>query len=243
MRFRRPGTGGLPYYWRPLGNALAGFAELKPGMLMPFEHAVYRIIETKYIEEHGDRPCVVVVRPVGVTADDPRSRDHDLSLGAEKYHVWYVYPDGHYPICATCYEPLPCREQMAEKYSAEQAARFERYTIAGVCPACQEPVSQRQKSLTWEDNVVVPGGPPVTFHLRASCWGSAQSYELDWAAADPDRRPLRLTCKGHLSEHYDGTWSCSKLDECAGEMAQHRSYERHYPGHSTCFCVAGELTT
>jgi hypothetical protein len=230
-----------------MGMALAGFAELKPGTLMPFEHAVWRIVETKYIEEHGDRPCTVVVRPISITADDPRSRDHDLHLGSDKYHLWYIYPDEHYPICAACHEPLPCRERMAEQISGQQAERFERFTMAGVCPACQEPVSSRQKSLTMEDNAVVPGGPPVTFHLRAKCWGSAQRYEKQWVALDPGRRKHKLSCAGHLSEHYDGSWSCTEMAECAGEMAQHKSYERHRPGRTdrsqggTCWCLAGEV--
>lgn len=237
----------LPYHWRPLGLRLANAPELKRGTIVPFEHAVYRVVETRLEPDDEKLPLRVVLRPIHITRDDPRSRDHDLHLGSPKHHLWYIYPDEHYPICATCHEPLPCREQMAQEISEAAAERFERFTMAGVCPACQEPVSSRQKSLTWEDNAVVPGGPPVTFHLRANCWGSAQRYELQWVAADPNRRTHKLTCFGHLSQHYDGTWSCTKLDECAGEYAQHKSYERHFPGRTersqggTCWCLAGEL--
>lgn len=220
----------LPYEWRPDGTRFKWDGP-EVGDLMPFEHAVYRVIavrDRRTEPGHADdeRPIRVVLRPVEVSEADPaRARDRDLHLGAGASYVsWQVYPDEHYPICAACHEPLPCREQMAERVAEASAKRFDRYTTAGVCPDCQEPVSQRQKSLTWEDNVVVPGGPPVTFHMRNKCRYSASVYEKRWVAADPERRKALLTCPGHVTNHGDGTYECTQMVECPGPTAAHPSY-------------------
>jgi hypothetical protein len=231
----------LPYRWQPLAAGYTSFRNLKPGDIVPYDHAVYRVVETRVREDHPERPNVVTLRPIEVVADDPRSRDHDRHIGTIPYFTWYTYPDLHYPICSTCSEPLPCREQMAVDLSEQAAERFERFTLAGVCPACSEPVSQRQKSMTWEDNAVVPGGPPVTFHLRRACRESARRYEMQWVALDPNRRRHVLTCQGSLTVHYSGERDCTELAECPGSFARHPLVTRHYPGHSTCYCVAGDL--
>lgn len=174
-------------------------------------------------------PRVMTLRP-NRAGDDPRDRDldkHYLIGGRTTLHWghdWAVYPDQHYPVCAACQEPLPCREQMAEQVSAASATRMGRYEMEGVCPACQEPVTARQKSWTWPDNVEIPGGPSVTFHQRGMCRGSATGYETRWVAADPARRRAFLTCPGHVINHNDGTFQCSELTECPGPQARHPSY-------------------
>lgn len=238
----------LPYRWHPDGTKPIGNADkLEPGMLVPFEHQVYRVVEVRRRnDDELDRPeylrriYAVVLRPIEITSDDPRARDHDRHRGSRKHQIWYIYPNEHYPICATCHEPTPCRDQMAEKHAARGAEEFSRYTMAGVCPACQEPVTKRQKSMTWEDNAVVPGGPPVTFHMRYTCRGYARSYEQQWIQLDPERRKAVLTCAGSYTGHYDGSMDCTELDACPGRDASHRSGVNHYPGHSTCYCVGGD---
>jgi hypothetical protein len=201
---------------------------LSVGAILAFDHAVWRVVEKSRHPDDRERPWTVVLRPIAITGDDPRARDHDQHLATpEYYYGWQVYPAesaGHYPVCATCHEPMPCRDQMAERVSAASAADLERYTIAGVCPACEEPVSSRQKRMTWPDNAAIPGGPPVTFHLRGQCFGSAMSYEKRWHALDPDQRRRVLSCTGHVINHNDGTYECSEFDVCPGPQASHPSY-------------------
>lgn len=225
---------GLGYRWHASGTHST--RDPQPGMLWPFEHEVYRIIEVNAVPEdlwtEGDHatwraaPKMVVVRPARIVGGDVRDRDHDrhFRMGGERAGSLDVYGDEHYPVCAECAEPLPCREQMAERVSAAEAERMARYDTAGVCPACCEVVTNRQASQTWPDNAVVFLGPPVTFHLRGRCLYSAAEYEKQWAKSDPERRRTTLSCKGSVINHNDGTYQCSELTECPGPRARHRGY-------------------
>lgn len=57
-------------------------------------------------------------------------------------------------------------------------ARADRYALAGVCPACQEPVTTRQLRQTWQVNLyALDRAQPVTFHLRRSCQDEAVAYD------------------------------------------------------------------
>lgn len=232
----------LPYRWHASGTHST--REPQAGMLWPYEHVVYRIIdvepvpETDWTDEERRRvngylpqyraeyaPKRIIVRPVHINTGDVRDRDHDrhLRIGARSMGL-DVYDDEHYPICAQCHEPLPCRDQMAQRVSTEAMAHMSRYEMAGVCPACEEPVTGRQKSQTWPDNAVIPQGPPVTFHLRRQCHYEAVRYEKQWVALDPDRRRTLLSCGGMVTNHNDGTYQCTQLTECPGPTAEHRSY-------------------
>jgi hypothetical protein len=238
----------LPYRWHPSNTRMAH--DIEAGMLWPHEHEVYRIIEVNpvpedrwtgedraaiagYKPEYQTRfaPRMVVVRPVNVTSTDVRARDHDkhFRMGGARPKYLDVYTDEHYPICAECREPLPCRDQMAERISALEITKMARYEMAGVCPSCSEPVTARQKSTTWPDNAIIPQGPPVTFHMRARCRYGAVTYEKRWVALDPERRRTLLSCKGGIINHNDGTYQCTELTECPGPVAQHQ-------GHAVCRC-------
>ena len=234
----------LPYRWHPCG---AKVTRDRPavGALWPHEHRVYRVVQTQEIpEELWDarasqylealapewrrklNPFRMVVRPVETpTTGDPRDRDADLVVGVQPWvSTLAFYPDEHYPICATCYEPLPCREQMAEVVAAGSARRMGRYETPGICPSCAEPVTARQESRTFADNLEVIGGPPVTFHLRRKCRGSAVQYETRWVAEDPDHRRAVWTCTGRVLNHNDGTYECSAGNRCSGPRAGHSAY-------------------
>lgn len=233
----------LPYRWHPSGTRRVSQPE--PGMFLPYEHKVYRIVEVNPVPDESwsdeDRkrvgwsatntPRMIVVRPIDVTSTDVRARDHDkhFRVGGERTATLYLYTDTHYPICAECHEPLPCRDQMAEQVSTKAAEQMVRYEVPGVCPACSEVVTHRQRSQTWPDNAVIPGGPPITFHLRGKCHYEAVRYEKQWAALDPDRRRMVLSCEGHVTNHNDGTYQCTELTECPGPTA-------HHPSHTICRC-------
>lgn len=219
---------------------------------MAYDHAVWRVIETRdipddrlteYQRQHlaSIRPDAVArvrsqlktvtVRPAHITSDDPRARDHDRHLRPNRLGVdWWVYEDEHYPVCAQCGEPLPCREQQARRTAEREIANMGRYETPGVCPCCGEPVTGRQKSITFHTNLEIPGGPPVTFHTRRRCHGDATRYETRWVAADPERRRHTLTCPGFLTNHNDGTYDCTEQAGCAGPDVLHLG------GYRSCSC-------
>lgn len=234
----------LPYRWHPLGAETRYYEPPTPGSLIALAHAVWRVVDVSPVpverwdvDDHervanfGDAylPHMVVIRPVAVVGDDPRARDHDVHLRATG-STWMVYPDEHYPLCAACGEPLPCREQMAARTAAASAQRMDRYAVEGVCPACAEPITTRQNSVSFTENLEMPAGPPVTYHSgRRGCRRAAAEYEKRWVAADPNRRRARLSCPGHVVNHNDGTYECSELTDCPGPRVEH-------PSFTTCRC-------
>lgn len=142
-------------------------------------------------------------------------------------NLWFVLGD-HYSVCASCGELSPCREYVASRnrdYVANKAnEKLERdlQILPGCCWACGEVITQRQKSISLEgENVDLPGGPPVHFHLREKCRYDAREYEKRWAALDPRRR-LTLSCPGKVIYHVDGM-ECSEDPLCPGEEAYHCS--------------------
>jgi hypothetical protein len=248
----------LPYRWHPTGTR----PKAKPaaGALVAYEHQVWRVVSftRRPPELWSDEACAMVARygphyePHAIVlrqldvSDDPKNRGRDLHLESRGYR-WDVYPDEHYPVCASCMEPMPCRERTAERESKAAAERMGRFEMPGVCPACAKPVSSRQKSMTFPDNLEVPGGPPVTFHVgRYGCRGSAARYEERWVAADPGRRKAVLSCRGEVTRHGDGTYECTAPDDCPGPEARHGLYSTcdcpdcHARGPFDCHPVAGE---
>jgi len=235
-------AGPESYYWCGEGTSRT-HTPPEPGTLIAHEHAVWRVVEItdlpreKWTEReledwlHGDgsTTMVVILRPVRITSTDVRARDHDMPYRWPRHIGWDVYPDEHYPVCSACGEPTPCREKIGQRVGAREMKRMERYETQGICPACQTPVTYRQRSLTFPDNVELPGGPPVTFHRRKRCLYYAAEYEQAWVAADPGRRRATLSCTGHVTNHGDGTYDCTQLADCPGPAARHRSY-------SVCFC-------
>lgn len=236
MSARSPVSGR---YWFPLGTrSVYGCPNV--GSVVAFEHEAWRVVETRPLsEEHWNdseriyarggkhTPQAVRLRPVRLENDpDPvKARSGDRHVGSLRVWSWDVFPDPeHYPVCACCGEPMPCRSEEGRKVAEMAVAQMGRFEMAGVCPACEEPVTGRQKSLTYPDNIEVLGGPPVTFHRRGRCIGGAIDYERRWVAADPGRRRPSLFCEGHLTNHNDGTYDCTSLGLCPGPGTAHRGY-------------------
>jgi len=228
----------LPYEWFPLA-AERIYRPPEVGNVLAIDHQAYEVIEVHEVDradwtDHDVRYVDKLRYPPPYAVDTraltgPR-KGATFSFRMPSGVPLRAYPDRHIPVCLDCGDVLPCREQMAATVSAASAKRVSRYETAGVCPACSEPVTQRQKSLTWEDNAVIPGGPPVTFHTRLSCAFSAREYEKKWVAADPERRRTLLSCTGHVTNHNDGTYECTEHDACPGPSAYH-------PSWTVCRCV------
>jgi hypothetical protein len=232
--------------WEP-SDARPQHTTPTPGQLVGWDHAVWRVIKVKpypqdrWTDEHREyvvrfgesyAPVHVWLRPAQHDSADPvEARRYDRSVSAVGGRTtWYVYRTEHYPVCVRCQEPLPCREMWSEAVARHAIAELRDFEVAGVCPACSEPVSARQRSITFSDNLMIPGGPPVTFHVRSRCRWQAMRYEDRWVAADPERRRTTLSCPGFYTAHNDGTYDCSEFGECRGTQAEHRG------GSGVCRC-------
>jgi hypothetical protein len=210
------------------------------GDVVAFDHRAWQVIQIRdlppehwtdrdrfYARSPAHKPKAVQLRPMRlVNHPDPvKACSEDRHVGSLRVWDWYVYPDPeHYPVCACCSEPMPCRAEEARRTAEAAVQKMDRFEVANVCPACREPVTGRQKALTFSENLEVPGGPPVTFHLRGKCRYSAAEYEKRWVAADPNRRRHTLSCPGRLTNHNDGTYDCTELGDCPGPSPRHVSY-------------------
>lgn len=127
----------------------------------------------------------------------------DHHFEADRPRFWRILP-AHHAICAECGEPVPCR-RLREQWAAAHAARRARDLMAipeGVCWSCREPISTRQKSVTFPgENLMAFVGPPAAFHTGIlDCRIAALRYQDEWLKADTTRVPV-------LAEHdpYSGT--------------------------------------
>lgn len=235
--------------WVP-EHARAERAAPQVGWLVGFEHAVWRVLELlKHVDGQPfpdwymgmlrefvslGPPLLARMRRVGPGVPDvvdPAALDTDRWVGCVVGRTeWWVFRDEHFPLCARCGEPPPCREEWSTRVAGRAIAALKPFELAGVCPSCKQPVSSRQESITYDDNVVLLGGPPVTFHLRRGCAGAAVLFDERWVAADPAHRVSRVVCPGAVTNHGDGTYDCSAGVECRGPTM------RHTGGWQRCEC-------
>ncbi len=202
----------LPYDWHPdgvvRGYALDDTRALRPGDLVPWEHDVYVVTDVSEVpqEQWTEQEWQSAIqieelhrggtyrhawpypRPTFVTAVPFRpgqeaEPDVELQWRLFRRHTLARYPDEHYPVCARCGGPSPCREVMAGREAERAAERMGRFEAEGFCPSCAQPVSGREGSETFTWNLEIPGGPPVTFHTKRSCVGGLVTYRERLSAA------------------------------------------------------------
>lgn len=167
--------------WRPLGARIIPAREVVAGDLLAFNHQVWRVLETS-LRDDPARPYRIVTRPIKVETIQTH-HDSDRHTVWARYSMAYTFPDEHYPVCVKCFEPLPCREQIIQKAMNESQQRTRRYETPNVCPACQEPITNRQLRQTWPENLIALTGQPVTIHLRRECVDEAKRYDQLWTDA------------------------------------------------------------
>jgi len=236
-----------PYRWHPLGTVSVNLPE--PGQIIAWRHAAWRVVEVNrdpeadWPEEVRRRMAItkpefrdsyiprhVVVRPARFASNGDPLRDKSATVhlaARSSFRSWDVYPSDHYPVCSECGEPAPCRTEMARtlgEKAEKDAARFE---IAGACPACREIPTARHKVMTFAENLRIPLGPPVTFHVgRRECRREAVKYEQELAKSQPGYQ-LVLSCPGTAVQHpydpYDrhGGLECSEGPACRGPKLPH----------------------
>lgn len=183
------------------------------------------------LDEWRRRPFVIIVRPAAQAApvNENAGTKSFTVLPYRTIPDWYLLPD-HYAVCVACGELSPCRDLLAEREAARQAAILDRRlsVLPGCCWSCHEPITSRMKVVTFEGpNLEIPGGPePVSFHLRRDCHYAAVRYEELWVRQDPRRRPT-LRCPGHFAIHLDGE-ECSEGVLCVGAGVSHaKGWEDH----------------
>lgn len=189
-----------------------------------FRHKAWRVHDVRY---RGDGRTSVIVRPDGPEFDFAQ---HNVPLGFQAHAFVYVLPE-HYAVCVRCGQVPPCAEVWTERVSQAHVKHQERFELEGVCPACREPVTDRQRSHRFELNVHVPLGPPVTFHMRKKCWPSAVAYDRT-VAKSLGRDPL-LSCDGLLVRHLDHTTECTNIT-CPGADKAHGNAARCYALTAKC---------
>ena len=176
--------------WKPYGAALRT-TRPAPGQIVGHDHAAWWVDEVAPIGpvDWTEDEASLVSR-VGGRAEPvslmlvqlaPRRGEQLLLRFQPTADALHVYVDEHVPVCLECGDPAPCRDRTAKRLAEWEMRNAEPYTVPGMCPACREPVTGRQRRLEF-DNVVVPGGPPVTFHARGQCRAQAASYEQHAAA-------------------------------------------------------------
>lgn len=135
----------------------------------------------------------------GTWPDRPRGVELQPMAGGKRQHVRWPHPawrdwyavDEHHPVCGSCGELFPCREVDAAKDAAREMVGVEKLMAIGpgCCWHCGEPITSRQAARAFTgENLLLPGGPSVQFHLRKTggCLHAAGSYEKKWRTANPD---------------------------------------------------------
>lgn len=170
----------------------------------------------------------------------PDGRPGGFRIGPRTYVTWYLLPD-HYAVCVSCGEIAPCRELTGRREAEQAMVRFEMLAgiLPGCCWSCAEPITARQKAITFDGtNVWMPTAPPAVFHARRSCRAAATTYEEAWVQADPQRPRSLLTmrCTGSVVVHQDGSAECfGAVDsDCPDVRAWHRSMSACYATSHGC---------
>jgi len=184
------------------------------------------LYKPEYREQH--RPYTLVLRhdrgPILVTGTrklhDGSRVIHLRVAGTASFGVHVLPP--RYPVCSCHGDPWPCRDYQQDREAANQAVRLERIlatAMPGVCAHCLEPITARQKTLSFpEPSLLVPGAPGPTFHPgRVGCWFGASEYETRHRLpAHPDATRL-ASCTGTGFVHRaSGERDCSAGSDCTG---------------------------
>lgn len=241
--------------WRPLAADLAyGPRRPEVGDVVAFDYRAWTVthvadatpteeeqqIITSYRPEWRSRihPYRVSLRRLH---GEPHPRENDrqeLALRASvRTSGLPVYRDGRVPLCSCHQQPWPCLDSMQQDEARKAMAKAERELalLPGCCPGCQEPVTSRQRSITFPgpyvNNPLAYSDPK--FHLRRKCWHAAARYEEAWVEAYPEtarRSLLTLRCEGSLIVHGDGSAECfgATDSDCPSVYAQHRAYSACY---------------
>lgn len=129
-----------------------------------------------------------------------------------------------YHTCSCHGHIWPCQEIDRTTLAQHQMRRMGRLMATadpGVCAHCLEPITTRQKSLTFpETSRLVPGAPGPTFHAgRSACWDAAESYERSGRLADNPDIVRLASCPGIRFIHEQHGMPTGRRVECTAGPA------------------------
>ncbi|MCG5464194.1 hypothetical protein MED01_002359 [Micromonospora sp. MED01] len=234
-----------PDRWTPTSQGDETFARPRVGQLIGWRYATWRVAEVTvrsdadltdedrkviagFKPDYQDqvRPYAIVLRHErGPVLVEHTQRLHDgtvtvhLGVRAGRHHRWHMM-DERYAVCACCNHPYPCQEFAQERIAEAEGARLSRLLDShapGVCANCREPISSRQKTVSFpEPSLLVPGAPGPVYHFgRWSCRHAAGRYELEHRLpAFPGVQRL-ASCSGVMFRHEaDGREECTAAELC-----------------------------
>lgn len=234
--------------WRPEG-VIRAYGRRRPtvGDLVAFDYRAWEVMHVKvrdfdaddlerdndYREQYRNemRPYSVTLRRVHGAPHDRENSRQEIGLGIRAFsHGGFdAYKDGRVPLCSCHGHPWPCADadQQVQAEKEIKVAEKALNLMPGCCPACEEPVTSRQKSITFGGpNVKNPLAEGPTYHLRRQCRDGAAAYEEKWVNAEPGRQRslLTLRCAGTVIVHGDGSAECFGADgsDCPSVHAWHR---------------------
>ncbi|MFD1145896.1 hypothetical protein [Saccharothrix hoggarensis] len=187
-------TAALLACWRPSG-ANRTREDPAVGTLLAYDHRAWHVVEIRRLPEERwddlDRAMIAEWGPAAAPriavlhAADPAAAAPGVAWLRwwPSRTAWWVYPSPHYPVCAHCGEPHPCRAAEAAHLAAQEIARAARYEHPDVCPECGGHVESHHRPLRFDRNIIWPGGPPVSFHgNRKACRRAAEAYAARMSA-------------------------------------------------------------
>ncbi|MDF9717371.1 hypothetical protein [Nocardioides sp. ChNu-99] len=240
QRRRRPNVGDLIAVDRRAWH-VARVDDIADTDLSPDDAATLRTYKEAFRERV--RPFRILLRRAHGEPHPAENKRGEASITVPVgYHPGFpTYTSDRVPLCSCCGHPWPCLLADQEAWAAKELARAERemQLMPGCCPACNEPVTSRQRSITFAGpNVKNPLAEGPTFHLRRKCRHGAAAYEELWVADEPGRPRslLTLKCAGQVITHRDGTAECfGAVDsDCPSVFAQHRQYSSCYTQSHGC---------
>lgn len=119
-------------------------------------------------------------------------RNHPIS--------WTVLAEP-YRLCSCHVDPWPCQDIDRAEVAAAEATKMDKLMATaqpGVCAHCLEPISTRQRVITFpEESRWVPGASGPTFHAgRGDCWEGAEKYERTGRLVDDPSAVRVASCPG-----------------------------------------------
>lgn len=146
-----------------------------------------------------------------------------VSLTKRHGGLWSLVPEP-YMACSCHGHIWPCEEIDQTAMAAAAAKQMDRAmatTHPGVCAACLEPITTRQKTVTFpEESRLVPGAPGPTFHAgRAACWYAAERYERNGRLKDNPDVTRIASCPGVRFIHEAGGMPTAQRVECTAGPA------------------------
>lgn len=173
MRFLKP----VPRNRAPIGaRRQYRYPELREVIALALEANHYKAWRIVNVNPRDDGRTTYHLRPAHMDPDPNVATDADIHGSLDNTPSIYVLPED-YPVSVKTGEIMPTKETLDAWDEEDRTREHNAFNMPMGCPACGELITQRQHRETFDRNLVVPDGPPVTFHVRAKCWAIGGEYK------------------------------------------------------------------